>query len=292
MEFQQSKQPFGFYRNSIGLLFVRKAVRSTAATNLIISNVFMSLSRKKLLVSVRNPNEAKTAITAGVDILDIKEPANGALGRADWETLRAILSDVPDHQQVSAAMGELHDLTDWLNDHWQPPVQLGRLDYTKCGLAGMARQPWRERSAIVWNRFRQFSRPVAVAYADSQNADSPPSIEVLKHAVHHHVDTFLIDTFEKKGRDVFDYLKRDELPTLINIARRNQIQFVLAGSISFKNLDLATKLDIDFIGVRGLVCQRSRRSEIVLDRVLKLKTVLQEMLPHPANPESKCSLNS
>ena len=35
----------------------------------------------QLLVSVRNATEAAAAVLGGADILDVKEPANGPLGR-------------------------------------------------------------------------------------------------------------------------------------------------------------------------------------------------------------------
>ena len=43
----------------------------------------------RLLVSVRNAEEAESALQGGADILDAKEPANGALGKVDATTLAA-----------------------------------------------------------------------------------------------------------------------------------------------------------------------------------------------------------
>src|SRR5262245_1743855 len=40
-----------------------------------------------LLVSVRSVAEAMVALGAGVDLLDVKEPSRGALGRADWHVI-------------------------------------------------------------------------------------------------------------------------------------------------------------------------------------------------------------
>ena len=44
----------------------------------------------RLLVSVRNVEEAQIAIAEGVDLIDVKEPSRGALGAADPVTLKAI----------------------------------------------------------------------------------------------------------------------------------------------------------------------------------------------------------
>ena len=47
-----------------------------------------------LLVSVRNVTEALTALEAGADVIDVKEPTRGSLGAADSATLAAIAQAV------------------------------------------------------------------------------------------------------------------------------------------------------------------------------------------------------
>ena len=60
-----------------------------------------------LLVSVRSAAEARIALEAGADLIDVKEPRRGALGAADpavWKDVcRAVAGRVP----VSVALGEL-----------------------------------------------------------------------------------------------------------------------------------------------------------------------------------------
>src|SRR5256885_16611977 len=45
--------------------------------------------RAGLLVSVRSAGEAEAAIAGGADLIDVKEPAYGSLGRAKDETIAA-----------------------------------------------------------------------------------------------------------------------------------------------------------------------------------------------------------
>ena len=47
----------------------------------------------KLLVSVRTIEEARAALAGGADIIDIKEPTRGSLGRADEAVLTSIARD-------------------------------------------------------------------------------------------------------------------------------------------------------------------------------------------------------
>ncbi|MEX0712176.1 MAG: (5-formylfuran-3-yl)methyl phosphate synthase, partial [Pirellulales bacterium] len=45
----------------------------------------------KLLVSVRSLAEARLALAAGVDLIDLKEPARGSLGALDPAVARQIV---------------------------------------------------------------------------------------------------------------------------------------------------------------------------------------------------------
>lgn len=62
-----------------------------------------------LLVSVRDASEALAALYGGADIIDIKEPLNGALGAAELSVWRAVTDIVAGARPVSAALGELQD---------------------------------------------------------------------------------------------------------------------------------------------------------------------------------------
>ena len=56
--------------------------------------VSISSARPRLLVSVRGPDEALTALRAGADLIDAKDPERGALGALPPETVRAIVAGV------------------------------------------------------------------------------------------------------------------------------------------------------------------------------------------------------
>jgi (5-formylfuran-3-yl)methyl phosphate synthase len=93
--------------------------------------------RTRLLVSVRNPAEALAALAGGADLIDVKEPARGPLGRAGDAVITAVVRCIAGRRPVSAALGELaaEPKTD------APPG----LRYHKWGLAGCGSNPrWQE----------------------------------------------------------------------------------------------------------------------------------------------------
>ena len=71
----------------------------------------------RLLVSVRSLDEARVALEAGVDLIDLKEPARGPLGAVDLEVVEAVSQFVASRVPTSTALGELID--------WNPSTAAG-----------------------------------------------------------------------------------------------------------------------------------------------------------------------
>ena len=67
----------------------------------------------RLLVSVRSADEARTALAAGVDLIDVKEPARGSLGAASPGVVADVVGAVAGRVPVSAALGELFEAGDF-----------------------------------------------------------------------------------------------------------------------------------------------------------------------------------
>ena len=63
----------------------------------------------QLLVSVANATEARDAVDGGADLIDAKNPLNGALGAVSLSMLREIHAAVADRRVVSAALGDADD---------------------------------------------------------------------------------------------------------------------------------------------------------------------------------------
>jgi hypothetical protein len=84
-----------------------------------------------LLVSVRDVAEARLALAAGVDLLDVKEPRAGSLGAASNNVIHEVVRVVNGRVPTSAALGELVDFD--LDLARRLPDEL---IYAKLGLSG------------------------------------------------------------------------------------------------------------------------------------------------------------
>ena len=131
------------------------------------------------------------------------------------------------------------------------------VDYIKVGLSG-APKGWAE---LLCKRFGQFAdaKPIAVAYADYERADSPSPDEILDFARENRLAGFLIDTFVKDGRCLFDWLSDSQLASLIASAKEANLLIALAGSLSGDDFRRAAAFGPDIVAVRGAACRDTRR---------------------------------
>src|SRR5436189_118158 len=60
----------------------------------------------RLLVSVASAADARAALAGGADLIDAKNPSNGALGAVSIETLREIHCAVAGTRPLTAALGD------------------------------------------------------------------------------------------------------------------------------------------------------------------------------------------
>lgn len=230
----------------------------------------------KLLVSVRSVEEARAALDAGADLIDVKEPTRGALGVADVGTIEAIVAAVADHAPTSAALGELRE------SNRLPASLAGRLSYAKFGLAGCAGDAaWPRRWQEAVAQLPQGVLPVAVAYADWQSAAAPSPEEVLAVARDMRCGGLLVDTFDKALGPIDRHLDLRRLERLVKDAQCVGMLAVIAGGLRQDDLTGVLGLQPDYIGVRGAACTGGREGRLDAARVSELVGTLATWQPRP-----------
>jgi uncharacterized protein (UPF0264 family) len=220
-----------------------------------------------LLVSVRDAKEAQQAVSGGADVIDVKEPAHGALGAADptvWSQVRrAIPADVP----LSVALGELTDV-----DIDERVRCVTAIEYAKVGLAGcLDLAHWQRRWEQILGQLPAETKRVAVAYADHRAARAPNPLEVLRAAPAANCRTLLLDTFKKDQGDLFEHLDDDQLSHLARECHAANIALALAGSLRPTSIDHALSFVPALIAVRGAACLGDRTGTICQQLVKRLK---------------------
>jgi uncharacterized protein (UPF0264 family) len=226
----------------------------------------------KLLISVRSAAEAGAAVESGADVVDVKEPARGALGALDPQTIREIADRVQGRVPLSVALGELlceNVLTGAMID------SLRNAQYAKFGLAGCGSdRRWIDRLHEQIGRLPSDVTPVAVAYADWTRAKAPEPRDVLSAARGLGCGVLLIDTYEKSGGTLIDQLGFDDLSDLARAAQRAGLLCALAGGLRERDIGKILPLSPDFVAMRGGVCHRGRTGSLDPERVGRIAALV------------------
>jgi (5-formylfuran-3-yl)methyl phosphate synthase len=226
----------------------------------------------KLLISVHTADEAGLALEGGADLIDVKEPAKGSLGMAHHETVAGVLEVVNGRVPVSAALGEWSEkiLTE---AHWHLELPL---TYVKWGLKGYIGGPgWGEDLLQTRREIPASMEVVATAYADWEKAQSVQPLEVARFAKRFRYKAFLLDTYQKDGRTLLDFLKPAEVIELIDSLKRGGVIVALGGSLKPEQVKLLGDTLPDYFAVRGSVCVGGKRdAELDPVRMKKWKDTL------------------
>jgi uncharacterized protein (UPF0264 family) len=241
----------------------------------------------KLLVSVRSVPEALAALEGEADLIDVKEPSRGSLGRADDEKIAAVVAAVAGRRPVSAACGELLE---------HAPGQPGScsLSYVKWGLAGCARDgTWPSMLDVAARRLLAHCQPVAVAYADWKRARSPSPANVCAFACERGWGAFLLDTWQKDGMTLLDHLELAKIDELVRRCHNAGVPVALAGSLDINQIKSLLPLGPDWFAVRGAVCAgRDRRGTVDAGRVYHIAGVVRNsrcVSPDPTVPNHRAN---
>jgi uncharacterized protein (UPF0264 family) len=225
-----------------------------------------------LLVSVRSADEVKAALAGGADLIDVKEPARGALAPAEAEVVAAVIDKVRGKVSVSAALGEWspNAITE---AHWHLELPL---QYVKWGLAGYAATPgWGEDLLDTRRELPIGTEMVAVAYADWERAKSVPPAEVAKFARRYRFKAFLLDTWGKDGKTLLDFLTPDDVAGLVDGLRRVDTTVAVGGSLRPEHVKQLRGVTPDYFAVRSSACAAGKRDGVIDSaRVKKWKEVL------------------
>lgn len=226
----------------------------------------------ELLVSVRTPQEALVALGGGANWIDVKEPANGPLGMATPETLEKISSVLPPGVPSSAALGEAKDSVKFISSLI---TALEKYELIKLGLSYISSEILDD--LLDKDTFLSGSRAkiVLAAYADHSCIRGIAPWDALQFCLQKGIQGLLIDTFQKGGKRLFDWVSMEELLDISRACQENNIRFGLAGSLQLLDLERLLSISPSLVGIRGAACRDNNRvGEICPEKVQKWKSNL------------------
>jgi len=235
----------------------------------------------RLLVSVRDAVEAQAALAGGADIVDAKEPLNGALGQVEPATLRSISDAVAGAAPLSMALGDYD--SDAIDGSMHSAATAG-VTFVKIGFAGSRfrtldhRGPGTDQAPGTKNQGPQ--RHVAlivVAYADYIKADAPSPDEVIEIGRRMNARGVLLDTYDKAGPGLTSLMTAPALRAFVARAQSHGQIAALAGKLTADDIELVCEAGADIAGFRGAACEGGRAGVVSAARVRALRARLDSV---------------
>jgi uncharacterized protein (UPF0264 family) len=233
----------------------------------------LSCSRApKLLVSVRNPEEAEAALAGGAEWIDLKEPQRGPLGAVDASIAAETAARTVGRASLSAAAGELRD---WASGSSRTLLEIDGISVLKLGLAGYRGRPWQQAWLAAKREIEVAGKQLAaVVYADAAAAAAPCWREVLRAAREGACRWVLIDTFHKRAGNVLSCWDASELRQVLQVSGEEGRTVVAAGRLDLTAIaNLPLEL-VSIVGVRGAACEGGRSGRVCSKRVAELRGAL------------------
>ncbi len=234
----------------------------------------------KLLISPMNEKEASEAIAGGADIIDVKNPQEGALGANFPWVIKQIREMAPRNIQVSCALGDVPNLPGSISLAALGAASLG-VDYIKVGLYGFKTPKEAVFLLQNVNKAAKDCNPkikvAAAGYADSERIGALDPMLIPEIASLAQVDLAMIDTAVKDGKNLFNFLTAKQLEIFIVSSHKFGLEAALAGSLKKQDLPVVYGLGADVAGLRGAACTNSDRDngritrELVQDLVETVK---------------------
>ncbi|MDF1585563.1 (5-formylfuran-3-yl)methyl phosphate synthase [Marinimicrococcus flavescens] len=228
----------------------------------------------RMLASVATLEEADQAVALGADLVDLKDPARGALGAWPVPLVRAAVTAHGGRRPLSATVGDLPMEPELLHAAAASMAATG-VDYVKVGFfAGGNAEACAAAMAPLAAGGVQL---VAVMMADQQ-----PRLDLLAHLAAAGWHGAMLDTADKRAGGLRTHLAPDELAAFVAAARAHRLLVGLAGSLGISDVPPLAALEPDYLGFRGALCRGPRTSGLDAGRLAAVRAAMATASPAPA----------
>jgi len=224
----------------------------------------------QMLASVTSAQEAFIALEAGVDIIDLKNPVEGALGALPLSTVRQIVAAIGGRKYISTTIGDLPMQPELLLQSVNAVAGTG-VDIIKVGFFGNSN----DNLACI-----QALQPVAakgVRLVAVIMADLNPCLELLPYFKRAAFYGVMLDTAKKEGSSLLEYVTHENLQKFISDSSELELKVGLAGALRLEHISALVKLSPDYLGFRGAVCANLQRNlSISKSRIIEIRKLLHK----------------
>lgn len=220
----------------------------------------------KMLASVNSIAEAMLVLNAHVDIIDLKQPAKGALGALETDLVAACVATVAGRSPVSATVGDLPMQPELIFNAVQAMANTG-VDYVKIGFF-----PDGDNFAVAEKlaELTPSNNLIAVLFADTQ-----PDFAIIPALKAAGFKGVMLDTMNKQRGSLTDVMTQSDISEFVRLAKAHELLCGLAGSLRLEDITTLLPLQVDYLGFRGALCvQQHRTGELNPDAIAQIKLAI------------------
>jgi uncharacterized protein (UPF0264 family) len=211
----------------------------------------------KWLASVQSLDEAKALTSCLPDILDLKNPATGALGALPLSTVSTVVDWLDGRCLSSATVGDLPMQAELIHQAVVAMAETG-VDYVKVGLFA---DP---QLTACLNDLAPLLRGMKTPVIAVLFADEAVGLDLLPVIQQAGFSGVMVDTATKTGQGVLSHWDEKRLCDFISQARQLKLLCGLAGSLRIEDIDSLEPLGADYLGFRSALCDQQQRTRGLL----------------------------
>ena len=221
----------------------------------------------RMLASVNSLEEALIALHFDVDIIDLKQPALGALGALPTQQVQAIVTRLANSKPISATVGDLPMQADIIFNAVKEMADTG-VDYIKIGF--FPDQDWHAVIAKLAILTPGSLKLIAVLFADQQ-----PDFNYIEQFSEAGFTGIMLDTMDKTNGSLNKVMPLVTLQHFVQTAQHHQLLCGLAGSLRAVDIPALLPLQADYLGFRGALCeQHQRTAKLDAAALMRIKALL------------------
>jgi uncharacterized protein (UPF0264 family) len=213
-----------------------------------------------MLASVRDLDEARIVFDAGVDLIDLKQPADGALGALPTGVISEVVAYVAGRTLTSATAGNIEPDAQAVQAAMASVAATG-VDYVKAGLFPVGWQQGGRDYATVFACLGGLAPLAGTHRIAVMFADLAPPLDLVDAVAEAGFDGVMVDTALKTGHSLPDVAGTDWLSRFIERARACGLLCGLAGSLRLAHIPALAQLAPDYLGFRGALCAGQARAQ-------------------------------
>jgi len=225
----------------------------------------------QLLASVCDPHEAMIALRAGADLIDLKNPAIGALGALPLVVIRETVRRL-DNFPSSATVGDLPADPALIAEAIRSTAATG-VHLVKVGFFG-ARG---DRGCIEALAPALEGGPPVVAVLF---ADRDPELSLLPAIAASGFVGIMLDTADKSGGGLRAHASPHDIRSFAETARALGLFVGLSGSLRSEDIAPLSVVEPDYLGFRTALCRGGRAGPIDVKAVRTVRAEIDRLHRH------------